>query len=88
MQAPRYEMKRYVAMNNRVMGGMMVTVQRHLTENCTSRFKRIGSLCYGSGLKADGYGFEAVSGLLVCSSYTKHCYNDVLTWVAKTLKQA
>ena len=61
-QAKEFKMQRYVANNNRVMGGFMVTIQRHKTKECISnRFKGIGSVCAGSSLKTDRYGLEAVS---------------------------
>ena len=61
-QVKEFKMQRYVANNNRVMGGFILTIQRHQTKECiSSRFKGIGSVCIGSGLRTDPYGLEAVS---------------------------
>ena len=60
-QATDYRMKRYVANRNRMVGGMVMTVQRQRTRPCPSRFANLAFVCLDDGLQTDRYGLEAVS---------------------------
>ena len=65
-QANDFKMRRYVAHNNRVMGGAVVTTQRHVVKDCNTRFKQIGTHCVAEELAHDSFGTDAVRPPPLC----------------------
>ena len=66
IQRPLFQMSRYVAMNNRIMGGFLITMQRFGETDCTSRFSTLTSICVDRGkLTTESYGLDAVRILAV-----------------------
>ena len=57
-----FQMQRYFANNNRIMGGLVLTIQRYKIEECASqRFASLRAQCLDTELKTESFGLEAVS---------------------------
>ena len=53
-------MQRYVANKNRVMGGLLITTQRHQPRACGTKFAHAGAACVADELRVDRFGLDAV----------------------------